>query len=75
MAPSLRNRRTAMWLLLASCYVFVSLYRLKTGVLAEELAREFEATATEIGSLHAVFFVIYAPLQLVAGVLADALVD
>jgi len=71
MAPSLRNRRTAMWLLLASCYVFVSLYRLKTGVLAEELAREFEATATEIGSLHAVFFVIYAPLQLVAGVLAD----
>lgn len=49
----------------------MSLYRLKTGVLAEELARAFEATATEIGTLHAVFFVVYAPLQLVAGVLAD----
>jgi len=71
MAVSLRNRRTFMWLLLAGCYLFVSLYRLKTGVLAEELARAFEATATEIGTLHAVFFIVYAPLQFVAGVLAD----
>ncbi len=60
-----------MWALLAGCYVYVSLYRLKTGVLAEELARGFAVTATTMGTLHAVFFVVYAPLQPVAGVLAD----
>jgi len=60
-----------MWGLLAGSYLFVSLYRLSTGVLAEEVARAFEMTATTLGTLHAVFFVVYAPLQLVSGVLAD----
>lgn len=60
-----------MWGLLAGLYLFVSLYRLSTGVLAEDLARAFGATATALGSLHAAFFYVYAPLQLVAGVLAD----
>lgn len=60
-----------MWGLLAACYLYVSLYRLKTGVLAERLARSFGATATAIGTLHASFFVVYAPLQPVAGILAD----
>ncbi|MFP4633053.1 MAG: MFS transporter, partial [Halobacteriales archaeon] len=63
--------RRVMWLLLALSYVYVSLYRLSTAVLSEDLASDFAATATEMGSLHAVFFAVYAPLQFAAGVLAD----
>lgn len=67
------RRRWILWLLLASVYLLVSLYRLSTAVLSEDLTRAFEVTATELGNLHAAFFYIYAPLQIVSGVLADRL--
>lgn len=60
-----------MWATLAVVFLLMNVYRLSTAVIAEPLAAAFEATATELGTLHASFFVIYALLQLPAGVLAD----
>lgn len=65
------RRRWVVWGVLATAFLLVNLHRLSTAVLADRLARTFAATAAELGTLHAAFFVIYAPLQVVAGVLAD----
>ena len=70
----LRNplrRRWLIWGTLAVVFLLVSVYRLSTAVLAERLAAAFDASATELGTLHASYFVVYAALQLPAGVLAD----
>ena len=60
-----------MFAVLAGAFLLVNVHRLSTAVLAERLARSFEATGAELGSLHAAFFYVYAPLQVLAGVLAD----
>ena len=65
------KRRWVIWGILATAFLLMNLHRLSTAVLAEPLARTFDATAAELGTLHAAFFYIYAPLQLVAGVLSD----
>ena len=66
-----KNRRWVVWASLATAFVLVNLHRLSTAVLADELASAYAATAAELGTLHAAFFYVYAPLQVVAGVLAD----
>lgn len=69
-----RDPETRRWLLfsvLAAAYALVSVYRLSTAVLAEQLAADFAATGAELGALHSAFFVVYAALQLPAGALAD----
>lgn len=66
-----KTRRWVGWFVLASAFVLVNFHRVSTGVLAESLERAFDTTGSELGLLHASFFYIYAPLQLVAGVLAD----
>lgn len=71
---NLREPETRRWLLfgvLAAAYTLVSIYRLSTAVLAEQLTASFAASGAELGALHAGFFVVYAALQLPAGVLAD----
>jgi sugar phosphate permease len=71
---NLREPETRRWLLfavLAAAYTLVSIYRLSTAVLAEQLAADFAASGAELGALHAAFFVVYAALQLPAGALAD----
>lgn len=65
------HRRWAVWGVLAAAFLLVNLHRLSTAVLADRLARAFAATAAELGTLHAAFFVVYAPMQVIAGVLAD----
>ncbi len=65
------RRRWLLWLLLAAVYLLVSLFRLSTAVLSDDLTRAFEMTATELGNLHAAFFYVYAPLQILSGALAD----
>lgn len=65
------RRRWAVWGVLAAAYLLVNLHRLSTAVLADRLARAFSANAAELGTLHAAFFVVYAPMQVIAGVLAD----
>lgn len=49
----------------------MSLYRLSTAVLSEDLLAAFAISATALGTLHASFFYIYAVMQLPAGVFAD----
>jgi len=68
---SLRQRRAALWTLLAAGFLFVNFHRTATAVLADSLARTFDATGSQLGLLHASFFYIYAPLQLPAGLVVD----
>ncbi|MEF8856303.1 MAG: MFS transporter [Haloplanus sp.] len=70
-SPSVRQRRAALWTLLATGFLFVNFHRTATAVLADSLARTFDATGSQLGLLHASFFYIYAPLQLPAGLVVD----
>ena len=63
--------RWVLWGLLAAGFALVSFHRVTSGVLANDLARSFDTTGTELGLLHASFFYIYAALQLPAGLLVD----
>lgn len=67
----LRRLRLLLWGLLAAGFLFVNFHRTATAVLAETLARAFDANAAELGFLHASFFWIYAALQLPAGLVVD----
>ena len=66
-----RRLRWLGWTALVTGFVIVSLYRLSTAVIAEPLLRAFDTDGSGLGTLHAAFFYVYAPLQLVAGVLSD----
>jgi sugar phosphate permease len=70
-ALSMRQRRAALWTLLAAGFLLVNFHRTATGVLADTLASTFDATAAELGLLHASFFYIYAGLQLPSGLIVD----
>ncbi|SEH57439.1 Sugar phosphate permease [Halopenitus malekzadehii] len=65
------RRRWALWAILAASFLLVSLYRLSTAVLAENLMRALSMSGTQLGTLHAVFFLVYALLQLPTGILVD----
>ncbi|MCT9096742.1 MFS transporter [Haloarchaeobius sp. HME9146] len=65
------RRRWLAWFTLAAAFVLVNFHRVSTGVLADDLTQVFDTSAAELGLLHASFFYIYAPMQLVAGMLAD----
>ncbi|MEF8806962.1 MFS transporter [Natronomonas sp.] len=67
------TRRWLAFFALAATYALVSVYRLSTAVLADELTRAFSMTGTQLGTLHASFFYVYAAMQLPAGVFADRL--
>ncbi|QLD85850.1 MFS transporter [Natronomonas halophila] len=67
------TRRWLAFFALAATYALVSVYRLSTAVLADELTRAFDVTGTQLGTLHASFFYVYAAMQLPAGVFADRL--
>ena len=68
-----QQRRWLAYSALVGTYVLVSVYRLSTAVLADELTRGFSLTGAQLGTLHASFFYVYAALQLPSGVLADRL--
>ncbi len=65
------KRRWLAWGALAFVFLLVNVHRLSTAVLSEQLTADFEITAARLGTLHASFFVIYAFVQIPAGVLAD----
>lgn len=65
------KRRWIAWVALAAAYALVSVHRLSTAVLAEQLTAAFGTTGAALGTLHASFFYIYAAMQLPAGVVAD----
>lgn len=67
------TRRWPLWAIMALAFLLVNFHRVEINVIAEQLARSFDATATELGFLYAAFFYIYSPLQIPAGLLADRL--
>lgn len=73
MRASLDPTRTRwfLWGTLAVAFLLVNVYRLSSAVLSEELMVAFDTTGAELGTLHAAFFYVYAPMQIPAGVLAD----
>ncbi len=65
------RRRWLAWASLIAVFLFVNVHRLSTAVLSEELTAAFGVTASQLGTLHASFFVIYATIQIPTGMLAD----
>ncbi len=65
------KRRWLGWGALATVFLLVNVHRLSTAVLSEQLTADFGVTAAQLGTLHASFFVVYALVQIPAGVLAD----
>jgi sugar phosphate permease len=67
------RRRWVVWGVLALGFLLVNVHRLSSAVLSEDLMRAFDATGSQLGTLHSSFFYVYAPMQVVAGVLSDRL--
>jgi sugar phosphate permease len=70
--PAFRARRLILWVL-ALAYFFVYFHRLSLSVVADELAKEFSATAGSIGFLGSVYFYCYALMQFPSGLLSDSI--
>ena len=52
-------------------FLLVNVYRLSTAVIAEPLMAAFSASGAQLGTLHAMFFLVYAVMQIPTGVLVD----
>lgn len=65
------RRRWLLWATLGVAFLLVNVNRLSTAVLSEDLMAAFETTGAQLGMLHAVFFWIYAVMQIPSGLLAD----
>lgn len=64
----------AKWAVVAVCslaYFMVSFHRMAPAVIAEDLVREYSISATELGVLSSIYFVVYALMQLPVGYLVD----
>ena len=67
---------TAKWSIFAILiftYILVYFHRMAPGVVAEFLMSDFHTTGTKLGSLSAIYFFVYAFMQLPSGVIADTL--
>lgn len=65
------SRRWLGWGALAGVFFLVNVHRLSTAVLSEELIAAFAISASQLGTLHASFFLIYALVQIPTGVVSD----
>ncbi len=68
--------QTARWTIfsiLILTYILVYFHRMAPGVVSEYLMAEFKTTGTRLGALSAIYFFVYAIMQLPSGVLADTL--
>lgn len=74
MSSRLRDPNTLRWLfwgILAGVFLLVNVYRLSTAVITDQLMAAFLISGTQLGTLHAAFFWIYAMMQIPTGILAD----
>ena len=65
--------RWLIFLVLALAYLFVYFHRLSLSVVANDLIKDFQTTASVIGFLGSIYFYCYAAMQLPAGLLSDSL--
>lgn len=64
--------RWVIFLILAFAYLLVYFHRLSLSVVADNIIREFNTTASTIGLLGSIYFYCYAFMQLPAGLLSDS---
>ncbi|MEI8055274.1 MAG: MFS transporter [bacterium] len=57
--------------LAAIFYCYEYLLRMEPSVMVTELMHEFQANATELGTLSAFYYFIYTPMQIIVGLLSD----
>lgn len=68
--------QTARWTIFAILiltYILVYFHRMAPGVVAEFLMADFQTTGAKLGSLSAIYFFVYAFMQIPSGVIADTL--
>ncbi len=64
--------RWLLFAILALAYCFVYFHRNCLSIVADDLAREFSASASAIGVLGSIYFYCYAAMQFPAGLLSDS---
>lgn len=65
--------RWSIFLILIVTYIFVYFHRMAPAVVADDLMAAFGTSGTTLGSLAAIYFFVYAAMQIPSGVLADTL--
>ncbi len=71
-AAKMLSYRWLLFAILALAYCFVYFHRMSLSVVADDLARDFQATASAIGFLGSIYFYCYAAMQIPAGLLSDS---
>ncbi|HOP48620.1 MAG TPA: MFS transporter [Desulfobacteraceae bacterium] len=67
------NFRFIIFLILSIGYLLVYFHRLSLSVVADDLVRDFNTSASMMGLLGSVYFYIYALMQFPAGLMSDSL--
>ena len=65
--------RWSIFFILILTYILVYFHRMAPGVVSEFLMADFGISGARLGSLAAVYFAVYAVMQIPSGVLADTL--
>ncbi|MHB9029320.1 MAG: MFS transporter [Candidatus Latescibacterota bacterium] len=65
--------RWFIFFVLILTYMLVFFHRMAPGVLAGELMQAFNTTGAALGSLSAIYFLVYSLMQIPSGVLSDTL--
>ncbi|MDY6791044.1 MAG: MFS transporter [Thermodesulfobacteriota bacterium] len=65
--------RWLIFFILSLAYFFVYFHRLSLSVVANDLVKDFQTTASAIGVLGSIYFYCYAVMQLPAGLLSDSI--
>lgn len=67
---------TVKWSIFATlitAYILVYFHRMAPGVVSEFLMADFQITGAKLGTLSAIYFFVYALMQIPSGVIADTL--
>lgn len=63
----------SIFTILILTYILVYFHRMAPGVVSEYLMADFQATGAKLGTLSALYFIVYACMQIPSGVVADTL--
>ncbi len=72
-AKAMLRLRWLIFFILSLAYFFVYFHRLSLSVVADDLAKDFQTTASTIGLLGSIYFYCYAIMQFPAGLLSDSI--
>lgn len=72
-ARSYSFARWSIFSILIMTYILVYFHRMAPGVVSEYLMRAFQTSGAQLGTLSALYFFVYAFMQLPSGIIADTL--